>query len=404
LRSRFREVLLLDADNVPVMNPDYLFDTTEFKKTGAIFWPDFYFANGRKARPIWRSCGLLAPKEREFESGQILVDKQRCWRALCLAMWFNENADFYYRYIYGDKETFHLAFRKLNQKYRLVKKPIRRLTGTMCQHDFEGRRLFQHRNMDKWNLFLNNRKVPGFWFEKDCRRWVSRLRDLWDGNINHDAARQFRRFIKVKPISRTVSIQPVMISCAQREKLRQRTLANLAKTDWADMAVPVQLDAGMRGDRRRRQTHCAFTALQESLRRDFDYLLFLEDDLEFNRHLRHNLESWGPLRTRQATLASVYNPSVKEYRCDTSRNARLVEPDCVFGSQAFLISRAAVEYAVSHWGTVKGMQDIRISRLAGRLGQPIFYHAPSLVQHIGRHSTWGGGFHRATDFDANWRA
>jgi hypothetical protein len=50
------------------------------------------------------------------------------------------------------------------------------------------------------------------------------------------------------------------------------------------------------------------------------------------------------------------------------------------------------------------MQDIRILSLAKRMGKPVFYHAPSLVQHIGAKSTWGGGFHKAFDFDPSWRA
>jgi hypothetical protein len=36
------------------------------------------------------------------------------------------------------------------------------------------------------------------------------------------------------------------------------------------------------------------------------------------------------------------------------------------------------EYAVSHWRSVKSLQDTRISRLAGRLKKPILYHALSL--------------------------
>ena len=40
LHSPFKEVLLLDADNLPVINPEFLFDTPEFKRTGAILWPD----------------------------------------------------------------------------------------------------------------------------------------------------------------------------------------------------------------------------------------------------------------------------------------------------------------------------------------------------------------------------
>jgi hypothetical protein len=404
LHSRFREVLLLDADNVPTMDPGYLFETPEFRETGAIFWPDYKFADGKRAQVIWKSCGLRAPREREFESGQIVVDKRRCWRALCLTMWFNENADFYYQHVHGDKETFHLAFWKLRQSYSLVKKPIQPLAATMCQHDFAGRRVFQHRNLDKWNLFLHNRRVEDFRFEEECRQLVARLQKSWDGSIDPKTTMRLRRLANAKPAKKTLKIQPVMISCVAREKLRRRTLENLAGTDWGDVDVNVRIDPGSGDDCRRRQTACACRALQESLRSDFDYVLFLEDDLEFNRHIRYNLENWEPLKTGAAILASVYNPSIKEFRCDVRSNARLVDPARVYGSQALLISRAAVKYVLSNWHAVRGMQDIKISRLAGRLGGPIYYHAPSLVQHVGKRSTWGGGFHRAWDFDANWRA
>jgi len=40
---------------------------------------------------------------------------------------------------------------------------------------------------------------------------------------------------------------------------------------------------------------------------------------------------------------------------------------------------------------------------AGR-AVPIYYHRPSLVEHIGDVSTWGGRHHRAVDFDRDWRA
>src|SRR5207248_1094533 len=169
LHSRFQQVLLLDADNVPVRNPEYLFESAQFQQTGAIFWPDYDYPKDKKAKIIWRSCGLRQPAEREFETGQILVDKQRCWSALCLTLWFNANSDLYYQYFHGDKETFHLAFRKLRTKYSLIATAIESLEGTMCQHDFNGQRIFQHRNSDKWDLFLRNRRIPGFLLDEQCR-------------------------------------------------------------------------------------------------------------------------------------------------------------------------------------------------------------------------------------------
>jgi hypothetical protein len=40
MHSRFREVLLLDADNVSVRDPAFLFDRPEYRDTGTLFWPD----------------------------------------------------------------------------------------------------------------------------------------------------------------------------------------------------------------------------------------------------------------------------------------------------------------------------------------------------------------------------
>lgn len=174
LNCRFRNVLLLDADNVPIVNPEYLLKHQQFKDTGAIFWPDY--RRMKPDDPIWKICGVRYRDEPEFESGQILVDKAKCWRALSLALWYNEHSDFYYQYILGDKDTFRMAFRKLNQPYSMPSIPIWPLDGVMCQHDFDGRRIFQHRNLKKWRLDGNNPRIPGFLFEKECLLYLSHLR------------------------------------------------------------------------------------------------------------------------------------------------------------------------------------------------------------------------------------
>jgi hypothetical protein len=169
--------LSLDADNVPVVEPSFLFNTPEFIKTGAIFWPDY----GRLAptRSIWKFCGVPYQDEPEFESGQMVYDKERTWRALCLAMWYNEHSDFFYHYIHGDKDTFHMAFRKLNVPYSMPQRPIERLPGVMCQHDFQGRRIFQHRNLAKWQFNGANKRVPGFLFEERCLEFLGELERSW---------------------------------------------------------------------------------------------------------------------------------------------------------------------------------------------------------------------------------
>lgn len=84
LHCSFQEVLLLDADNVPAVDPTFLFTSEEYARHGAIFWPDI----GRHPpfQPVWHIAGVEYRDEPEIESGQIVVDKRRCWRALNVAM------------------------------------------------------------------------------------------------------------------------------------------------------------------------------------------------------------------------------------------------------------------------------------------------------------------------------
>ena len=271
----------------------------------------------------------------------------------------------------------------------------------MCQHDFEGNRIFQHRNTDKWNLFLTNKRVPGFRYEARCRQFVKQLQQIWDGGISSvkKPGRNSPAVLRRAPI-----FQAVMISCPERLDVLRKTLKNLAQTDWGTASVHVQMDAETGEDHQDRQTKTALRALQWSLSTSADYIMFLEDDLAFNRHLSHNLERWRPLRTRQVALAGLYNPGLRESAYDLQNQAVIVAPQFVFGSQAFVMSMSAVARVVRYWNRIEGMQDIKISRIAGRLKYPVLYHCPSLVQHVGEASVWGGAFHQARDFDAYWKA
>jgi hypothetical protein len=180
LWSRFKEVIFLDADNVPLVNPEFLFDTLQFQATKAIFWPDY--GRLKQDRKIWEICRVDYRDEPEFESGQIIIDKESCWRELQLTMHINEHSDFYYSFVHGDKETYHMAWHMLKTPYSMPTKPIHGLRATMCQHDFDGRRIFQHRNMDKFK-FDGNAQIRGFEQEEQCFSYVRQLRDQWAGVV-----------------------------------------------------------------------------------------------------------------------------------------------------------------------------------------------------------------------------
>jgi hypothetical protein len=179
----YKEVLLLDADNVPVQNPFFLFECGPFRETGAVFWPDYgKLAPDREIWGVFETPNADYPDQHEFESGQVLLNKELAWRPLCLTVWMNEHSDYFYRFIHGDKCTFEMAWKRLRAPFHLIPKPIHTLAATMCQHSpVDGSRLFQHRNLDKWTLDGSNRKIHDFWYEDLCRRFLSELRARWTG-------------------------------------------------------------------------------------------------------------------------------------------------------------------------------------------------------------------------------
>jgi ADP-heptose:LPS heptosyltransferase len=393
IHSRFRETLLLDADNVPVKSPEFLFDTEEFKQTGAVFWPDFTNTAENDQLGIWRSCGLRRPHEPEFETGQVLVDKARCWKALNLCLWFNEHSDFYYRHIHGDKETFHLAFRKTSKSYHLIGYPIDKLEATMCQHDPAGRRLFQHRNMAKWDL-VKNRRIKGFWFEDECLAYVEELKSRWDGGTGACGRRPIHSGLSVRKAPRIAAV----VAVAADEIGARRTIDNLSRTDWN--GAPVYMAAP--SDRASRTGWIEL--FKRAMKSSVDFLLVLQGELLFNSHLHHNLSSWRPLRSQEVALASVYNPQLKEAACDFKNNARVVTARQKFGNEALLVSVESAKFIVNRARRIGTIAELDFSKIAAALKRPIFFHAPSLAQRRRTEATADEKFRPAFDFDPNWRA
>jgi len=181
--TRFEEALLLDGDNVPITNPEFLFNTPQYKKAGAIFWPDY--KRLAPSRSIWHICGVDYRDEPEFESGQIVVDRRRCWRELWLSLHYNVQSRYYYQHIWGDKDTFHMAWRRLNTAYSMPPYAIKNLDNrVMCQHDFDGRVIFQHRNLAKWVIpSRSNMRISGFQHEGVCLTFLQQLEAKWNGQI-----------------------------------------------------------------------------------------------------------------------------------------------------------------------------------------------------------------------------
>jgi hypothetical protein len=190
LHSGFSRALLLDADNLPLVDPTFLFDSPQFRSCGAVMWPDSRTCAVEDA--AWTLTGVPYREEPEVESGQVLVDRRACRGPVALASWMNNrHADFWYDHLYGDKDTFRLAWRKLNAPFAMPLYPPTRLKYAIWQHDFDGRPIFQHRFGNKWRLESQHLLIPGFLFQEECRQFLRDLRERWAGRpgapYRHDA-------------------------------------------------------------------------------------------------------------------------------------------------------------------------------------------------------------------------
>ena len=84
LFSSFTEILFLDADSCPIVNPDQIFDSEVYKENGAILWPDYWHHTGSPWLPyltgMTTSQDEMLMDEKSVESGQIVWNKERHWK------------------------------------------------------------------------------------------------------------------------------------------------------------------------------------------------------------------------------------------------------------------------------------------------------------------------------------
>lgn len=82
--SSFAEVLFLDGDSMPVVNPDQIFHVPEYLKTGAVLWPDYWkatespytgYITGRSQEKDTQLPGFQT-----VDSGQMLWNKEKQWK------------------------------------------------------------------------------------------------------------------------------------------------------------------------------------------------------------------------------------------------------------------------------------------------------------------------------------
>jgi SAM-dependent methyltransferase len=174
IHSQFQEVLLLDSDCFLLQKPEDLFANTVYEEFRAVFSTDLGIQVedgakiGRKIDPetlliptlgqynaetsrwdhskpneIWKLTSTDPDNLPEFESGFIMVDKTLHYEPLFFIRLLNEYSDIVYKYIYGDKDTFHIGWAHYKHKCNLITKGVR--TPDYIQTYLDDKVLFQHR-------------------------------------------------------------------------------------------------------------------------------------------------------------------------------------------------------------------------------------------------------------------
>lgn len=189
VHCKYKEVLYLDSDCFIDYQPEQLFeDLKEYKEYGAVFSSDCdvlgchrpmdekgvitrlgSFFNGvwdySQPNPLLNILGIRDNFSCELESGFMLIDKYRCYKEVLLALYLNENSDFIYYYIYGDKDTYRLAWSYFNTDYCTITNVAR--SHNCISNYYNNKLLFQHRVQNtkfdinaSWHDYPN--RLPNF--------------------------------------------------------------------------------------------------------------------------------------------------------------------------------------------------------------------------------------------------
>mmetsp|Transcript_34902 Transcript_34902/g.84405 ORF Transcript_34902/g.84405 Transcript_34902/m.84405 type:complete len:383 (+) Transcript_34902:104-1252(+) len=148
--SSFENVLFLDADNIPLRDPSFLFEDEDFRLTGAIFWPDMVGyachygyspralgTSGHPDHPIWQLIDKQWKRQwkyaQEQESGQLLISKSKHRKELLFAEYCTTSV-FLQFVLYGDKDCFRIMFLYLDAPFHFSEALPSHISKTGSQH------------------------------------------------------------------------------------------------------------------------------------------------------------------------------------------------------------------------------------------------------------------------------
>jgi Mannosyltransferase putative len=199
MQSRFREVLYLDADTVPLVDVSRIFSWDLYRKHGMVMWPDIVDLTA--VNPIWGALGLEPRSHTSVEAGIVVVNKQRVWDVLDLAVLLNEHVEEVYSAVYGDKDTFLLSLLLKGRDLAIIPHRPFGFDLDLVQRDPDGEPILQHRNGSKWNLTGSNRPLLSAEVMRHCEQALADLRQRWSGAVFNPPPRTQLALAEVKRLS-----------------------------------------------------------------------------------------------------------------------------------------------------------------------------------------------------------
>lgn len=202
LHCGFKDVLYLDADCSIAQHPNFLFGTSQYRETGALFWADpCVWLEQRSWQELTGLASLrwLFPERNyhksgywEIEAGQMVIDMSRLHRLLLLQRMINEYSDFYFQHFYGDKHTLQIALGLLRPPFVIVDRHHIVPNEGFIYLWLDGKPLFQHRVVTKFSY--NCRPIrTRFAFGGLHARFLRDLHERWEPDFNFMKRRRLPR-------------------------------------------------------------------------------------------------------------------------------------------------------------------------------------------------------------------
>lgn len=142
LNCGFKKVCYLDADAYLVNDPKPMFDKLDSQRF--IFWEDF---DMQKFHVKWRNYGIAGSIYPPIQGGQLFINMETFWQELVIAHYINMHSEHWYKYQYGDQDSWRVALTMTMGNFYSCGKARWNKVAFVCDHD--GAHVAVHRCQSK---------------------------------------------------------------------------------------------------------------------------------------------------------------------------------------------------------------------------------------------------------------